>query len=183
MCLFYRNDWTDQGTSTWAWRRPLLLIFSSIVDWYLSYFISFLSFFPRRHFKGYFIQLFCFWSELFRHDGDQETTYTCAESAVISARYWKYVECKPEVTYPLAGIFLEAKDFRQRRASSYGRTIEAEMTLRASVFSYGGSSPSFSWRIFGRKSNLELQTADKLMYKSFGSYSSFFLWLDSPSLG
>jgi len=90
-----------------------------------------------------FIQLFCFWSELFRHDGNQETTYTCEESALISARYWKYVECKTEITYPLAGIFLEAKDFRQRRASSYGRTTEAEMTRRASVFSFGGSLTSF----------------------------------------
>jgi hypothetical protein len=35
-----------------------------------------------------------------------------------------------EVTYSLAGIFLQATDFRQRRASTYGRIIEAEMTRR-----------------------------------------------------
>ena len=44
MRFFYMNTWTDQGTLTWASRRPPPLVFSSIVGWYLSYFISFLSF-------------------------------------------------------------------------------------------------------------------------------------------
>lgn len=50
----------------------------------LLYFFSFL--FLRRHFKGYFIQLLGFWSEIFRQDGNQETTHTCVESAVLSVR-------------------------------------------------------------------------------------------------
>ena len=44
MRFFYRNAWTDNGTSTWAWRRPPPLVFSSIVGLYLSYFILFLFF-------------------------------------------------------------------------------------------------------------------------------------------
>ena len=47
MRFFYGNGWTDQGTSTWAWRRTAPLVSSSIFGWYLSYFIYLLSFIPK----------------------------------------------------------------------------------------------------------------------------------------
>jgi hypothetical protein len=53
MSFVYRNGWTDQGTSTWAWRRTPPLVSSSIFGWYHSYFISFLSLSPKT-FLGLF---------------------------------------------------------------------------------------------------------------------------------